>query len=101
MTDAMKVKEALLPCPFCGGVAQRFDDHDTGSINEGMSCIECTRCHACSAMHGDRKENLVDSWNTRAPSPAVLEPEHCTDCGQELPIRYPCHEQGCTIKCRF
>jgi hypothetical protein len=27
--------------------------------------------------------------------------ERCQDCGQELPIRYPCHEQGCTINCRF
>ena len=27
--------------------------------------------------------------------------ERCPDCGQELPIRYPCHEQGCMIKCRF
>lgn len=55
----------LLPCPFCGGEAERYDDGDTGSFNFGMSCITCKRCGASSPMHGDRKENLVDSWNTR------------------------------------
>lgn len=65
----------LLPCPFCGGEAEQYDDHDTGSFNEGMSCIQCTRCQASSAMHGDRKENLVSSWNTRA-TPPVEAPSH-------------------------
>lgn len=59
------ISEPLLPCPFCGGEAERFDDHDTGSTNEGGSCICCKRCNASTAMHFDRKENLVSSWNDR------------------------------------
>ena len=58
----------LAKCPFCNGDAERYDDYNTASPNEGMSCIQCKRCGASSAMHGDRKENLIDSWNTRATS---------------------------------
>lgn len=67
MTDA----RALLPCPFCGAEAERYDDHDTGSVNEGGSCITCKRCGASSPMHFERKENLISSWNDRVPSPPV------------------------------
>lgn len=55
----------ISPCPFCGAEAERYDDQDTGSPNYGASWIECTRCHACSALHGDRKENLISGWNDR------------------------------------
>lgn len=58
----------LHACPFCGGEARRVD-FDSGSLlddgNFGGSCIECTRCNATTAVHFDRKENLVSSWNER------------------------------------
>lgn len=64
----------LLPCPFCGGKATRKDiNYETMSAepedeNYGGSFIECDGCGACTALHFDRKEHLVSSWNDRKPS---------------------------------
>jgi len=64
----------LLPCPFCGGRAAREDIPDNrASIDAGASYITCTRCHATTALHFDRKENLVAAWNDRA-APDITEP---------------------------
>lgn len=59
----------LLPCPFCGGPAERHDfPADEADGNAGGSVIQCTRCMASSAVHFDRKENLVSDWNSRSPT---------------------------------
>lgn len=60
--------EKLKPCPFCGGEPRRvdLDDIDETDSNFGGSLIECTQCGACSPVHFEFKENLLDSWNTRA-----------------------------------
>lgn len=64
----------LLPCPFCGGSAARLDiEAVDGEPNAGGSCIECTRCGACSPVHFDRKENLASSWNDRTGASLLLE----------------------------
>ncbi|MGY3359719.1 Lar family restriction alleviation protein [Bradyrhizobium sp. GM0.4] len=56
----------LLPCPFCGGEADRQDiEAIDGDDNPGGSYIECTACGACTQIHYGRKENLIDSWNSR------------------------------------
>lgn len=56
----------ILPCPFCGGEAKRHDIEAREEIdNAGASYIECEGCGACTQLHFDRKENLVDSWNQR------------------------------------
>lgn len=56
----------LKPCPFCGGKAIRHDiEAREDADNAGASYIECTGCGACTQLHFDRKENLVDSWNRR------------------------------------
>lgn len=52
----------LLPCPFCGGSASRNE------MDDGSSYISCLRCSATTALHYDRKENLVSSWNDRTPN---------------------------------
>jgi hypothetical protein len=60
--------QKLNACPFCGGEARRvdFDDNELRDDgNFGGSLIECTRCMATTAVHFDRKENLVSSWNER------------------------------------
>lgn len=64
-----KPRPELLPCPFCGGEAQRYDiEGDITDENAGGSGIKCRSCHATTALHFDRKENLVSSWNDRAAS---------------------------------
>lgn len=57
----------LLPCPFCGGAAERLDvpAEDNDDENAGGSCIQCSRCTASTALYFDRKENLAGSWNRR------------------------------------
>lgn len=59
----------LLPCPFCGGTAERIEIEEPGD-NFGGTCIGCRRCGACGPVHFDRKENLVSSWNDRPPLPS-------------------------------
>jgi len=75
MTDDRKPLPAeaemvLLPCPFCGGDAERIDvpdeDDVDGGVNAGGSCIQCKRCSASTGLHFDRKENLIAAWNERA-----------------------------------
>lgn len=57
----------LLPCPFCGGTAERGDvPADIEDDNAGGSYIQCTKCAASTTIFFDRKENLVSSWNERA-----------------------------------
>lgn len=63
MSEPTPTPEALKPCPFCGGEAERLDLTDDS--NFGGSVIACQRCGASSAVHFDRKENLVDWWNRR------------------------------------
>lgn len=57
----------LLPCPFCGGPAERVDDDgvDETSPIAGGSYIACTVCDTSTAAHFGTKENLLDSWNRR------------------------------------
>ena len=59
--------EALLPCPFCGGEAERVDIED--GDNAGGSCICCKQCFASSNVEFEFKENFVSNWNRRAALP--------------------------------
>lgn len=56
--------EGLRPCPFCGGEAEMVELND--EANKGGSVITCTRCQCSTAVHFDRKTNLVSSWNDRS-----------------------------------
>lgn len=67
----------LLPCPFCGGDAERGFNGPTKEqlanslswgqdVDDGGSFIECQSCHASTALHYDRCENLVSDWNRRS-----------------------------------
>lgn len=59
--------ETLLPCPFCGGRAERVDIED--GENAGGSCISCTQCQASSNVEFEFKENFVNNWNRRTTRP--------------------------------
>lgn len=74
----------LLPCPFCGGEAERVDNGPTkeqmqnvlswgGDADDGGSFIHCKKCDASTALHFDRRENLVSSWNERSGQAAISE----------------------------
>lgn len=60
-----EVTQELLPCPFCGGKAERFTLPEDSFGNGGGDVITCSRCQASSHVEFGRKENLVDRWNTR------------------------------------
>lgn len=64
MERASEAERELLPCPFCGGEAQRIDIED--GENAFGACIECKACHASSNLEFGRKENFVSNWNRRA-----------------------------------
>lgn len=57
---------ALLPCPFCGGAAERIDFGPGDAENEGGSCIACTRCQSSGPVEFGFKENFIANWNRRA-----------------------------------
>ena len=56
----------LLPCPFCGGIAEwEYTDWNESdeSGDDGMGRIVCQSCPA--EMHGDR-DDAENKWNSRA-----------------------------------
>jgi Lar family restriction alleviation protein len=67
----MSELERLLPCPFCGGKAERITIGDDEPDNAGGDVICCTQCQASSHVEFGRKENLVSRWNTRAQSARI------------------------------
>lgn len=67
-TTVSSGKGGLLPCPFCGGDAERIDIED--GENAGGSCISCTVCQASSNIEFEFKENFVSNWNRRSPEDA-------------------------------
>ena len=71
MTDP--IDTALLPCPFCGGEAERITIGDDEPSNAGGDVVSCRKCHASSHVEFGSKENLVSAWNRRATDTARQE----------------------------
>lgn len=70
------MKEALLPCPFCGGEAKFGSvEGDPELPQTGGNYIECSnpRCRATTCLVFPLKEDvtqeLTERWNLRAPAP--------------------------------
>lgn len=63
-------RDALLPCPFCGGKPEQFCIDDEGDENYGGHGIQCTKCGASTNLRfacGDDPVPLqVEAWNRRA-----------------------------------
>lgn len=55
--------DLLLPCPFCGGDAERIDIEDGN--NAGGSFVHCTNCDASGNVEFGFKENFISNWNRR------------------------------------
>lgn len=87
------LREALLPCPFCGAEAEILD-LDEGE-NAGGSCVSCKRCLASSNVEFGRKENFVSNWNRRAalsaPQPSPNAP------GELVALQAWCDERASQI----
>lgn len=73
MADLMQQARELLPCPFCGGEAERIDFGPGDAENEGGSCIACRRCQASGPVEFSFKENFIANWNRRAALRAAPE----------------------------
>lgn len=65
------MNKELLPCPFCGGEAERIDFGPGSGDNEGGSCIACTKCQSSGPVEFGYKENFVSNWNHRHTAQAV------------------------------
>lgn len=59
--------DELMPCPFCGGEAERIDIEE--GENAGGSCVSCKKCLASGPVEFDFKENFTRNWNRRAGVP--------------------------------
>lgn len=63
--SAAEMREALKPCPFCGGEAAYRADHTT----EHVDSISCRRCDFYMSDPGIVQGSVRAAWNRRAPLP--------------------------------
>lgn len=61
-------KEELLPCPFCGGQAEKAGD-----------AVSCSECYVGWRTH---QEDETEKWNRRALLRAEQSPGACRSCGK-------------------
>lgn len=71
MTAPMTSREALLPCPFCGGPAKmtRFPSRVSPPQNVEITQIQCDNdeyCHVCVDIQHINEAVAVKAWNRRA-----------------------------------
>jgi Lar family restriction alleviation protein len=59
--------DKLLPCPFCGGEAQKFEN----VMKKGNWFVECRECGA--NVHYRTEESAIRAWNTRKPMERIVE----------------------------
>lgn len=68
MTETDRLREALLPCPFCGGTPMLHDAKSRTAF--GMAAlIECAGC--CAEITAVTDEAAIAHWNSRAAPPAA------------------------------
>lgn len=59
----------LLPCPFCGGEAERIKRGSNFPYIHGVWCIACN----CRTSFEKSEEISIEKWNTRKPMEQILE----------------------------
>ena len=72
MTEAPKVEQELLPCPFCGAADGRIEQAYVRATDDfAIWTVECVDCGA--DISDDESQTAADRhWNTRA---TLTEPE--------------------------
>jgi hypothetical protein len=87
MIDAMKVRRARLPCPFCGSQPEQnaFGYYHMGTESREIRCTNKSCIVRPYIIRGQDEENdfdLIEAWNTRAPFPAALDPVTVEACAK-------------------
>ena len=63
-------KEALKPCPFCGGCAEYYKRKNKGAAADWCGDVQhwvgCTGDCGASTCHHETKAEAIAAWNTRA-----------------------------------
>ncbi len=74
-TSLEDIKATLLPCPFCGGRAEKGEVTDEDDHNWGGRYVHCTKCDVSTRLWfplKDSVEELIEeAWNQRAPKRKV------------------------------
>lgn len=79
-TNEQSLREALEPCPFCGGADDadepRLQDHDLRGLEITFRFVECPGCGACGPRCATKRQ-AIKAWNTRQAlsRPAMSEEE--------------------------
>ena len=95
------VREALLPCPFCGkdkpNISYKHIDITPGERVGTIWDVTCWNCGAEKARY-DSEEHAIAAWNTRAALEAQLarEPVSIADMYRICAEAYINAEQSCT-----
>jgi Lar family restriction alleviation protein len=61
MSDDLRNRVALLPCPFCGGEKMLTTTNEFGGY-----CLTCDNCEAVGPPSEYDPEQMREAWNTRA-----------------------------------
>lgn len=60
----------LLPCPFCGGEANVYEQKHREY--QSTYFVSCKGCH-CKSMERIEKDIVIEKWNTRKPIDNIME----------------------------
>lgn len=61
MSDEMRERVSLLPCPFCGGEKMLTTTNEFGGF-----CLTCENCDAVGPPSEYDPEQMREAWNTRS-----------------------------------
>jgi len=67
MQGSIEIKEALLPCPFCGGSASIGNHEGPHTSDMNNPDVYTVRCNTCCSNVGDyeTEKAAIKTWNRR------------------------------------